>query len=71
LPDIHTAWQQAQQLKIAEEYRLLYVAMTRARRLLWMAAERQAPFSWATPSNLQAQQPTPVLNALMQALGRS
>ncbi|QKD81189.1 ATP-dependent helicase [Thermoleptolyngbya sichuanensis A183] len=71
LPDIHTAWQQAQQLKIAEEYRLLYVAMTRARRLLWMAAERQAPFSWANPSNLQAQQPTPVLNALMQALGRS
>ncbi|MBF2083907.1 ATP-dependent helicase [Thermoleptolyngbya sp. C42_A2020_037] len=71
LPDIDTAWQQAQQLKIAEEYRLLYVAMTRARRLLWMAAERQAPFSWANPSNLQAQQPTPVLNALMQTLGRS
>jgi DNA helicase-2/ATP-dependent DNA helicase PcrA len=71
LPDISAAWQQAQQLKIAEEYRLLYVAMTRARRLLWMAAERQAPFSWGNLSNLQAQSPTPFLGALMQFLGRS
>ncbi|MFQ3629197.1 MAG: 3'-5' exonuclease, partial [Cyanobacteriota bacterium] len=71
LPDISAAWQQAQQLKIAEEYRLLYVAMTRARRLLWMAAERQAPFSWANPSNLQEQKATPFLAALAQFLGRS
>ncbi|GAB4472694.1 MAG: ATP-dependent helicase [Elainellaceae cyanobacterium] len=71
LPDIDTAWQQAQQLKIAEEYRLLYVAMTRARRLLWMAAERQAPFSWGNLSNLQEQKATPVLAALVQFLGRS
>lgn len=70
LPNIDTAWQQAQQLKIAEEYRLLYVAMTRARRLLWMAAERQAPFSWGNPSNLQAQSPTPFLTALTRFLGR-
>ncbi|WP_448599591.1 ATP-dependent helicase [Thermoleptolyngbya sp.] len=70
LPDINTAWQQAQQLKIAEEYRLLYVAMTRARRLLWMAAERQAPFSWGNLSNLQAQTATPILAALVQFLKR-
>jgi DNA helicase-2/ATP-dependent DNA helicase PcrA len=71
LPDINTAWQQAQQLKVAEEYRLLYVAMTRARRLLWMAAERQAPYSWGNLSNLQAQTATPSLAALAEFLRRS
>ncbi|GAB4442824.1 MAG: ATP-dependent helicase [Cyanobacteria bacterium J069] len=71
LPDIDTAWQQAQQLKIAEEYRLLYVAMTRARRLLWIAAERQSPFSWGNPSSLQSQPPTPFLAALVQHLGHA
>lgn len=47
VPDLATAWQQAQDLKIAEEYRLLYVAMTRAKRLLWLSAAQKAPFSWA------------------------
>ncbi|MBW4551061.1 MAG: ATP-dependent helicase [Aphanocapsa sp. GSE-SYN-MK-11-07L] len=48
IPDIATAWQRAQDLKIAEEFRLLYVAMTRAKRLLWLASAQQAPFSWGS-----------------------
>ncbi|MEL6250175.1 MAG: ATP-dependent helicase, partial [Cyanobacteria bacterium J06627_15] len=47
IPDIWTAWQQSATLKQAEEYRLLYVAMTRAKRLLWMSAALQAPFTWS------------------------
>ncbi|MDG2991822.1 ATP-dependent helicase [Candidatus Synechococcus calcipolaris G9] len=47
IPDLNTAWQQAKELKIAEDYRLLYVAMTRAKRLLWLSAAHKAPFSWA------------------------
>ncbi len=46
LPSAAVAWQQANFLKQAESLRLLYVAMTRAKRLLWMAAEREAPFTW-------------------------
>ncbi len=64
LPDVITAWQQAGDLKKAEEYRLLYVAMTRAKQLLWMSAAHQAPYSWHKPENLQDQKPCPVLPAL-------
>jgi DNA helicase-2/ATP-dependent DNA helicase PcrA len=66
LPDIETAWKRAGLLKTAEEFRLLYVAMTRARRLLWMAAARQAPFTWSKPENLSDRAPCPVLPALAQ-----
>ena len=45
LPEVTEAWEQAKHLKIAEEYRLLYVAMTRAKRLLWMSAAKEAPFT--------------------------
>ncbi len=64
LPDLQTAWQQASQLKTAEEFRLLYVAMTRARRLLWMSAAQQAPFTWNKPDNLQDADACPVLRPL-------
>ncbi len=64
LPDISKAWEQAGYLKMAEEFRLLYVAMTRAKRLLWMSAARQAPFTWNKPENLQAQKPCSVLPVL-------
>lgn len=64
IPDIPTAWQQAQDLKTAEEFRLLYVAMTRAKRLLWMSAARQAPFSWSRPDNLSEAEPCPALPAI-------
>ncbi len=64
LPDPETAWKQAQDLKTAEEYRLLYVAMTRAKRLLWMSAARNAPFSWTKPESTQSEAPCPVIPAL-------
>ena len=60
------AWQQAQQLKIAEEYRLFYVALTRAKRLLWLSAARQAPFSWNKAEKLENQPPSPLLLALQR-----
>ncbi|MGD1913050.1 MAG: ATP-dependent helicase [Rivularia sp. (in: cyanobacteria)] len=64
LPDVIEAWEQAKHLKIAEEYRLLYVAMTRAKRLLWLSAAKEAPFTWSKPNNLQKQAPCPVFSAL-------
>ncbi|MBE9138698.1 ATP-dependent helicase [Nodosilinea sp. LEGE 07088] len=64
IPDLITAWEQAKHLKAAEEYRLLYVAMTRAKRLLWMSAAQQAPFTWSKPEAVQGAQPCPVLPVL-------
>ncbi|NDJ24197.1 UvrD-helicase domain-containing protein [Nostoc sp. B(2019)] len=64
IPDVAQAWEQAKHLKTAEEYRLLYVAMTRAKRLLWMSAAQKAPFTWSKPENLQEQAPCPVFGAL-------
>jgi DNA helicase-2/ATP-dependent DNA helicase PcrA len=64
LPDVTQAWEQAKYLKTAEEYRLLYVAMTRAKRLLWMSAAQKAPFTWSKPENLQASAPCPVFPTL-------
>lgn len=66
IPDGVTAWQRAEALKVAEEYRLLYVAMTRARRLLWLSAAHKAPFTWSKPENLDDRQPCPVLPALLR-----
>ena len=68
-PMAMTAWSQAAYLKMAEEFRLLYVAMTRAKRLLWMSAAQKGPFRWNTFSgkasdNLQPKKPSPVLPAL-------
>ena len=67
IPTVNDAWQQAIALKTAEEYRLLYVAMTRAKRLLWMSAEQQAPFSWSNPDNLDRKTACPGFTALQQA----
>lgn len=64
IPDIPTAWHRANDLKKAEEFRLLYVAMTRAKRLLWMSAAQKAPFAWSNPDNLQETAPCPVLPVL-------
>ena len=58
------AWQEADYLKRSEEYRLFYVAMTRAKRLLWMAAEQEAPFSWNNPDQRQSLEPTPIIPIL-------
>ncbi|NJM96402.1 MAG: UvrD-helicase domain-containing protein [Phormidesmis sp. RL_2_1] len=69
IPDIETAWQQASNLKRNEEYRLLYVAMTRAKKLLWMSAAKQAPFTWSKPDNLQDAEASPVFVALLRERG--
>lgn len=66
LPDVGKAWEQAGYLKTAEEFRLLYVAMTRAKQLLWMASERKGPFTWNKPENIQEQKPCPVMPALKE-----
>ncbi|NJL86191.1 MAG: UvrD-helicase domain-containing protein [Leptolyngbyaceae cyanobacterium SM1_1_3] len=68
VPNLLDAWTDATQLKQAEEFRLLYVAMTRAKRLLWLSAAQQAPFSWGKPENLQVAAPSPVLLALQRSL---
>ncbi|BAZ46048.1 UvrD/REP helicase [Chondrocystis sp. NIES-4102] len=73
IPQPLQAWQEALKLKEAEEYRLLYVAMTRAKRLLWMSAADLGPFRWSVfrpdqPTNFQTKQPCPVLPALIQYL---
>jgi len=64
IPDIQQAGEESKYLKIAEEYRLLYVAMTRAKKLLWMSAAEKAPFTWNKPENLQPTTPCPVFAAL-------
>jgi DNA helicase II / ATP-dependent DNA helicase PcrA len=71
LPDLETAWQRAGQLKTAEEYRLLYVAMTRAKRLLWMSAAKKAPFGWSKADNIEEKQPCPALSALREQFAAS
>ncbi len=71
IPTIAEAWEQAKYLKIAEEYRLLYVAMTRAKRMLWMSAAKKAPFTWSKPENLQEQNPCPVFPALKRQFPQS
>lgn len=48
IPNAEEAWQQSSYLKQAEEFRLLYVGMTRAKKLLWLSAANSAPFSWNT-----------------------
>ena len=72
IPLPSSAWQEAVRLKQAEEYRLLYVAMTRAKRLLWMSAADLGPFRWSVFSvdkpNLQPKKPCPVLPALVRYL---
>ncbi|MCT7948933.1 ATP-dependent helicase [Ancylothrix sp. C2] len=64
IPDIREAWEKAGYLKTAEEFRLLYVAMTRGKRLLWISAEQKAPFTWNKPQNMQQQNPCLVVPEL-------
>ncbi|MDP8964168.1 MAG: ATP-dependent helicase [Cyanobacteriota bacterium] len=76
LPMAAEAWEQAGHLKTAEEFRLLYVAMTRAKRLLWISAAQRGPFRWNTFSghasdNLQQKKPCPVLPALKSRFPQS
>ncbi|WP_227517611.1 ATP-dependent helicase [Parathermosynechococcus lividus] len=74
IPNYQEAWRNAAAAKTAEEYRLLYVAITRAKRLLWLAAAQQAPFwpsfDWHHHYELQPQAPCPFLPALQQQLAK-
>jgi DNA helicase-2/ATP-dependent DNA helicase PcrA len=76
IPHPIVAWEEAGKLKNAEEFRLLYVAMTRAKRLLWMSAAEKGPFRWNTfrgdrANTLQDKKPCPVLPALMRRFPES
>jgi DNA helicase-2/ATP-dependent DNA helicase PcrA len=76
IPSPLKAWEEAGRLKTAEEFRLLYVAMTRAKRLLWMSAEEKGPFRWSifksdAPKDLSKKEPAEVLLALKQFLALS
>jgi DNA helicase II / ATP-dependent DNA helicase PcrA len=69
LPLAKDAWAQAKILKTAEEFRLLYVAITRAKRLLWLSAAQNAPyawgnFNWERKTQLEPQMPCPFIPAL-------
>ncbi|MBW4470224.1 MAG: ATP-dependent helicase [Stenomitos rutilans HA7619-LM2] len=66
LSSIEDAWARAKHLKTAEEFRLLYVAMTRAKRLLWLSAAQKAPFTWNKPENLQEREPSAIVLALRE-----
>jgi DNA helicase II / ATP-dependent DNA helicase PcrA len=46
IPNYQTAWKEVNKLKQGEEYRLLYVAITRAKSLLWLSSEKNLPFQW-------------------------
>jgi DNA helicase II / ATP-dependent DNA helicase PcrA len=76
LPEAELAWQQATNLKTAEEFRLLYVAMTRAKRLLWLSAAAKGPFRWNTfnwerGGKLQDKKPCPVIPVLRRRFPHS
>ena len=76
IPQPIQAWKQAVKLKQDEEFRLLYVAMTRAKRLLWMSAAELGPFRWNVfrsdqPKSLQQKKPCPVLPALARQFPQS
>ncbi len=71
VPTPKDAWSLANYLKQGEDLRLLYVAMTRAKKLLWIAAEREAPFlwnrfNWQQKDRLQESKPSPLFTALRQ-----
>ena len=71
IPQAMDAWKEAERLKEVEEYRLLYVAMTRAKRLLWISAAQKSPFRWNTfrsegKGNLQFKEACPVIALLSQ-----
>jgi DNA helicase II / ATP-dependent DNA helicase PcrA len=69
LPTPKDAWNLANYLKQGEDLRLLYVAITRAKKLLWLASEKEAPFlwnrfNWQQGDRLQDSKPSPLFTAL-------
>ncbi len=76
IPTPTDAWTLANYLKQGEDLRLLYVAMTRAKKLLWIAAEQEAPFQWNRfnwqqgDNRLQPISPSPLFLALQKQFPR-
>ncbi len=72
LPNALQSWEKAEYLKTAEEFRLIYVAMTRAKKLLWISGEKTGPFKWNLfePKNgtncRDNKAPSPIINALIK-----
>jgi DNA helicase II / ATP-dependent DNA helicase PcrA len=67
IPDPAIAWEQCQMLKQAEEFRLLYVGMTRAKRLLALSACSSVPFNWNNlDSSIENAAACPAISALVQ-----
>jgi DNA helicase II / ATP-dependent DNA helicase PcrA len=71
LPTPKDAWELANYLKQGEDLRLLYVAITRAKKLLWLAAEKEAPFLWnrfnlQQGDRLQDSKPSPLFTVLCE-----
>ena len=77
VPTPTAAWSIANYLKQGEDLRLLYVAMTRAKKLLWIAAEQAAPFQWNQfnwqqgDTRLQKISPSPLFIALQKQFPKS
>tara|TARA_B100000524_G_scaffold28150_1_gene14050 strand:+ start:126148 stop:128505 length:2358 start_codon:yes stop_codon:yes gene_type:complete len=66
--EIKQVWEQSKLLKKAEEYRLIYVAITRAKNLLWMSAAQKGPSYWRNIKEkvfLQNKAPCLIFSALM------
>jgi DNA helicase II / ATP-dependent DNA helicase PcrA len=67
IPDPAIAWEQCQMLKQAEEFRLLYVGMTRAKRLLVLSTCSSVPFNWNNlDSSIENAPACPAISALVQ-----
>lgn len=67
IPTPAIAWEQCQMLKQAEEFRLLYVGMTRAKRLLALSACSNIPFNWNNlDSRIDNAPASPAISALAQ-----
>jgi len=64
IPSPDQAWLSSQILKQHEEFRLLYMGMTRPKRLLHLSASITAPFSWNNLESKNKFAPCPAIAAL-------
>jgi DNA helicase II / ATP-dependent DNA helicase PcrA len=64
IPNPTEAWLNVQTLKQHEEFRLLYMGMTRPKRLLHISASITAPFTWSNLDSKNKFPPCPAIAAL-------